>query len=171
MKYVFIVFTFVGKRKVGNKMTNYIEERMKHKMVENYFNRKKEEQMIKDRIFRNIIIAIIIVTFIMCSLVVVNGKTNDKQLVNKYCKKHYPTRSIKYTTNDRVAYKKSKKKVYVLVEYSKSKGYYGYTKNGNYIRYNKKVKKDKTIKSYFVFNPKNNYCDDIVAVIDNGRIR
>ena len=39
-------------------------------------------------------------------------------------------------------------------------------KNNNYT-----LKKDKTVKSYFVFNPKNNYCDDIVAVIDNGKIR
>lgn len=54
---------------------------------------------------------------------------------------------------------------------SYSKGTYGYSKKGEYVKYNKKVKKGKKAISYFIYNPETNYCDDVVAVIDCGKIR
>ena len=61
--------------------------------------------------------------------------------------------------------------VYVEKFVSYSKGKYGYSKKGEYIKYNKKVKKGKKVTSYIIYSPYTNYCDDVVAVIDNHKIR
>lgn len=112
---------------------------------------------------------------ILCGTLLAEAKTpTDKQIVKSYCAKHYKGYKIKYFTkwNDKVMLnRKGKKVVYVEKMVSYSKGNYGYTKDGYYIRYNKKVKKGKKVVSYCIYNPKTNYCDDVVAVIDNKRIR
>lgn len=94
----------------------------------------------------------------------------NKSLVKKYCRKHYKTRTIKYTNYK--PWRKSKK--YVFVETVKSisdGGKHGHTKDGYYIRYNKSVKKGKSVTSYLIYNPKTKYIDDVVAVVDNQKIR
>lgn len=100
--------------------------------------------------------------------------TSDKALVKKYCDKHYKGYKIVYMTkwNEKtILHRKGKSIVYVEVMTSKSRGTYGYTKEGYYIKYNKKVTKGKTVKSYCIYNPYTNYCDDVVAVVDNKKIR
>ena len=67
--------------------------------------------------------------------------------------------------------RKKKKIIYVEIVKSKSHGKYGLTKKGHYVSYNKKVKKGKWVKSYFIYNPRTTYEDDVVAVVDNKRIR
>ena len=125
----------------------------------------------KNTIINSILTAVIIimaVAFTMPSTV--GAQTSNKGLVREYCTKHYATRDIKYTNNK--PYKKSKK--YVFVEKVKSisdGGKHGHTKDGYYITYNKKVKKGKRVTSYLIYNPKTNYTDDIVAVVDNKKIR
>lgn len=93
----------------------------------------------------------------------------DRQLVKHYCKKHFPKRKIKFVKeNDRRLMKrKSKKYVYVEKIVSKSNK----TSKGYYIAYNIKVPKEKRVVSYAIWNPRNNICDDVVAVVDNGIIR
>lgn len=122
---------------------------------------------------------------ILCGTLLAEAKTpTDKQIVKSYCAKHYKGYKIKYFTkwNDKIMLnRKGKKVVYVQKEISYSSGkkdkrngmYWGYIKGSNYYRtwYNAKVKKGKKVVSYYIYNPKNNYCDDIVAVIDNKRIR
>ena len=100
------------------------------------------------------------------------AKKSNKQLVKTFCRKHYGNKKIKYVKNPsykRLTHRKGK----ILVEIVKSKscGRYGYDKDGGYIRYNKRVKKGKTVTSYLIYNPKNNAIDDIVAVVDNNKIR
>lgn len=93
----------------------------------------------------------------------------DRQLVKAYCRKHFPKRKIKFVKeNDRrLLRRKSKKYVYVEKIVSRSNK----TSKGYYIAYNTNTPKGKRITSYCIWNPCNNIEDDILAVVDNGRIR
>ena len=116
------------------------------------------------------VLAIIIGT--VSSFAVTTQKTNET-LVKSYCTKYYKGYKIKYFTkwNEKtMLHRKGKKVIYVEKMISYSKGKYGYTKEGCYIRYNKKVKKGKKVISYCIYNPRTNYCDDVVAVVDNNMI-
>jgi len=115
----------------------------------------------------------------------VNAKVkSDKQIVKEYCNKYYKGYQIRYFTKwdeKMITHRANKKIIYVQIEKSVSSGkedsrngrYWGYIKGQYYYKtwYNKKVAKGKTVKSYYIFNPKNNYEDDIVAVVDNNLLR
>lgn len=77
--------------------------------------------------------------------------------------KHYDANIMENRANTNIVY------VEKFVSYSRGK--YGYSKNGERIKYNKKVKKGKKVTSYIIYNPYTNYCDDVIAVIDNHKIR
>ena len=47
----------------------------------------------------------------------------------------------------------------------------GYTVEGYYTAYNVTVSKGETVQSIVVYNPETQYCDDVIAVIDNGIVR
>lgn len=107
-----------------------------------------------------------------------NGKTNW-QIVKELTKKH--GKPIKLV--DEI--KTPEKKLFKLIETRKGKPYilvtkvvsvsdgtgYGWytTEEGNryIIGYNKKVRRWKTVTSYIIWNPKTNYEDDILYVVDN----
>ena len=74
-------------------------------------------------------------------------------------------------TNKMLRQRMKKHIVYVSIIKSKSQGKYGLTTKGGYIRYNKKVKRGKTVKSFLIYNPESTSYDNIVAVIDNGKVR
>lgn len=127
---------------------------------------------------RTIILITLISLFIgICAIdtVAVNADSmSDRQIVKEYCNKHYKSYTIRYFTkwNERmITHRANKKIVYVEIMTSYSKGRHGYTKDGYYIRYNKKVTKGKKVKSYCIYNPKTNYIDDVVAVVDNKILR
>lgn len=124
--------------------------------------------------FVSIILILFILIFIIdCTSVSAKSKT-DYQIVKEYCKKNYPKQTIKVVTkyNPKIMEnRKDKNIVYVERFVSYSQGSYGYSKKGEYVRYNKKVRKGKKVISYFIYNPKTNYCDDVVAVIDCGKVR
>lgn len=101
-------------------------------------------------------------------------KKTDLQIVREYCRENYPKYTIKEFTKYNpkiIENRKGKNIVYVEKFVSYSKGNYGYSKKGEYVRYNKYVKKGKKVISYFIYNPRTNYCDDVVAVIDNNKLR
>ena len=74
-------------------------------------------------------------------------------------------------TNKMLRQRKKKHIVYVSIIKSKSHGKYGLTEKGEYIQYNKKVRKGKTVKSFLIYNPESTSYDNIVAVMDNGKVR
>ena len=125
-----------------------------------------------------IILSVTIIFGIGCAPVQAKTTTN-RDIVKEYCKKHYPNYKIKYYNYDDynekvILHRKGKKVVYVekFVSYSSGKKYKsGYSEEGYYICYNKKVPKGKKVVSYLIYNPRTNYCDDIVAVVDNNKIR
>ena len=104
----------------------------------------------------------------------VSAATNT-QLINKFCKQNYPGKQIRIIPQEKVNYKqfthrKGKRYVYIIKFRAKSRGHYGYTKSGSYIRFNKPVKKGKWVYMYYVYNPYSNAEDDVVARIGNNRI-
>ena len=111
-------------------------------------------------------------------------KKTDLQIVREYCRENYPKYTIKIVKkyNPKIMEnRKGKNIVYVEKEISFSSGkkdkqngmYWGYIKGSNYYKtwYNSKVKKEKKVISYYIYNPHTNYSDDIVAVIDNNKLR
>lgn len=128
------------------------------------------------------IIVILITSIITLNFVPANStpaKDNkDVKLAKQYCKKNYNLKKYKVVfikeknlSAKKLKSRKKNKIIYVEIVKSKSNGKYGLTKSGNYVAYNKKVKKGKWVKSYFIYNPKTTYEDDVVAVVDNKRIR
>ena len=121
-----------------------------------------------------LVIVISIITLIF-NISFASAKVSNKKIVKKYCREHYRGYKIKYFTkwNEyKMTHRKGKKVVYVekMISYSQGKQY-GYTKEGYYIAYNKKVKKGKKVVSYCIYNPHTNYYDDVVAVVDCKMIR
>lgn len=120
-----------------------------------------------------ITLTILALTIIFPVGVSAKEKTN-MGLVKEYCTKHYKGYKVVVVPqgDKRIEKRKGQKKVYVEKIFSKSQGKYGYTLKGHYyIAYNKKVKKGKKVTSYLIYNPKTNYIDDVVAVVDNKMIR
>lgn len=126
-----------------------------------------------------IAITLVIVIAMSIGTIPAYAKTTNKGLIKEYCKEHYPDLKIKYitfdddTSWDKILHRKGKNVVYVEKCISKSSGKKcGYTVIGHYYTaYNKKVKKGKKVTSYFIWNPYTNYCDDVVAAVDNKKIR
>lgn len=50
-------------------------------------------------------------------------------------------------------------------------GKYGRTDDGGFVRYNKKTRIGRKVKSFLVYNPESKAVDDVIAVIDHKMIR
>lgn len=101
------------------------------------------------------------------------GKAFAKQYASTIYGDAYKVKVVKEEnlTNKMLRQRKKKHIVYVSVIKSRSQGKYGLTAKGEYILYNKKVRKGKTVKSFLIYNPESTSYDNIVAVIDNGKVR
>lgn len=130
--------------------------------------------------YRNPFLPINIILLILCIMIgtlpvfAQSTTSKDNKLIREYCRKNYPKYTIRIVNDyypKLMESRKGKKIVYVERFVSYSRGKYGYSKKGEYVCYNKKVPKGKKVVSYFIYNPKTNYCDDVVAVIDCGKIR
>lgn len=111
---------------------------------------------------------------LLASTVTADAYTSDKALAKRWAKAHYPKyKTVFVSANSRVLNKRTGKKVvFISKVWSRAKGgYAGRTKGGYYIRYNKRVRKGRRCVSYFVYSPYSNEYDDVVAVIDHGRVR
>lgn len=133
---------------------------------------------------KRIIALMILIVFVIGCVPCMAKGCSDKSLVKTYCEKHYKGYKVKYFTKwdeKKMTNRTNKKVVYVQIEKSISSGkkdscngrYWGYIKGQHYYKtwYNAKVKKGKEVKSYYIYNPYTNYEDDIVAVVDNKKIR
>ena len=121
-----------------------------------------------------VVMAIIAMVSFSCEVAYAKPKVTDWGLVKSYCSKHYKGYKIKRVGlfDKRIDNRKGKKIVYVEKVISVSNSRKGGTIKGKwYIAYNKKVKRGKKVVSYLIYNPHTNYCDDIVAVVDNKMIR
>lgn len=127
-------------------------------------------------------IAISIVLIMLLSIVtatMVEAKPNKNvQIVTEFAKKY--KKSVKIFNGNKISAKKARKlithrkgKPYILVEknVSVSHGRYGLINGKWYIVYNKYVRPGKLVTSYSIYNPHNNAIDDVIAVVDNGKVR
>lgn len=128
--------------------------------------------MSKREIIRTTIIIIVVAIFAFGNMSMAKASTkSDLSLAKSWAKSHY-SEPIKVVKEFKVPSKR-KGTVYIETVKTKSKGgYEGRTINGNYyVKYPKKVKKGKKVTVYFIWNPKNNSCDDIVAMVCLGKVK
>lgn len=121
---------------------------------------------------RTIILIIIVAVFAFGNMSLAKASTkSDLKIAKNWAKSHY-NEPIK-VVNDFKVPEKRKGTVYIEKLHTKSDGgRNGHTIKGNYyVKYPKKVKKGKKVTMYCVWNPKNNSCDDVVAVICLGIIK
>lgn len=112
-------------------------------------------------------------------IVSIKAKSKNKQLINDYLINNYDLRAfkVKYIKSNKLTEKMIERRainhtIYVEIEKSVSVGGKRGLIDGKYtIAYNKSVKKGKHVTSYSIWNPCTAYCDDVTAVIDNGKIR
>lgn len=121
----------------------------------------------------SIILAVLILAFTVVPLQA-QALTN-KKIAKRYAKTHYTECKVKFFRHYNpkiIENRKGTHVVWIWKIYSKSNGDgYGTCEDGSMVAYNKKVKKGKRVVSYLVYNPYSNYCDDVVAVIDNRKVR
>jgi len=91
--------------------------------------------------------------------------TTNKAIAKQWAKAHYPNKVIKVVGYGKVPSDR-KGKVYIERIPTVSKGgYKGKTPDGYFVKYAKKVKKGKKEICYAVYNPNNNYSDDVVCFV------
>lgn len=98
----------------------------------------------------------------------------DKQIAEQYIEAHYTDLPVEYLHGwqwDRIASRDDSTVIVVVSESTSDGNGGGYDEEGCYTRYNTTVDEGVTVTSYYIYNPANQYEDDIVAVVDNGMIR
>jgi hypothetical protein len=122
-----------------------------------------------------------IITFIIS--VLISSNLGNIGLVEQFTEANYKECEIVYFTEwgEEIENRANSNLVYVQIEKSISSGevdevngkYWGYIEGSTYYKtwYNEEVEKGKEVTSYYIYNPYNNYEDDITAVIDNEKIR
>lgn len=120
---------------------------------------------------KSIVFIIAMVVAIVFSTSATNAKTNDLQLAKKWAKSHYNA-PIKIVNEFKVPPKRKGivyiEKVRTISDGSRK----GHTiKRKCRVKYPNKVKRGKKVTMYFVWNPKTNICDDVVAVVCLGIVR
>ena len=120
-----------------------------------------------------------VITIILAGIIAITATaapasagTTDKGIVKAYCMREYhkPPKYVK-AGSKAILHRTGKKYIVVEVIQTRSKGKWGKTKDGYRVSYNKRVKKGKKVTVYAIYNPGNNAEDDVIAVVDNKRIR
>lgn len=97
-------------------------------------------------------------------------KTN-LTLVKEYCQKYYKGYNVKVVAHV-PKHRNNGEYVYIEKVATTSKGgYWGKTKDGYLIKYNKKVKKGKKVIVYLIYNPSNEVVDDVICKVCNHIIK
>lgn len=126
------------------------------------------------------ILAVVILVIMFCAPV--HAKQHDTQIVRRYCRQTYGTSyKVKFIdareSNMKFLLNRAGRKI-VYVETYKVKATGGRDARiisgdykGCYVALTKKTKPGKITQFYSIWNPNNNYEDDIVAVVNQGKIR
>lgn len=112
-------------------------------------------------------------------IISIKARSKNKELVNNYIRKNYDLKAykIKYINSNKLTDKMIRERAekhIIYIEICKSVsngGKSGIQDRKYYVAYNKKVHKGKKVTSYCIWNPCTSYCDDVAAVVDNGKIR
>lgn len=103
----------------------------------------------------------------------------NKDVINQYIEESFMTEADYRTvfvkseklTNKMLKQRRKNGIIYVEKITSTSCGTYGRTADGGIIRYNKKKRIGKKVKSFLVYNPESKAIDDVIAVVDHKIIR
>lgn len=99
-----------------------------------------------------------------------SAKASDKQIAKNWSKAHY-SEPVKVVNEFKVPTKRKGTTYIEKVRTVSDGGKKGHTVKGKYVvKYPEKVKKGKKVTMYFIWNPKNNACDDVVAVVCLGKV-
>ena len=121
---------------------------------------------------KKIITAAIIITMLLATTGTASAsEKSDLKLAKQWAKAHY-SEPIKVVSQTKVPSKRKGKTYIEKVKTVSDGGKDGHTIKGRYyVRYPKKVKKDKKVTVYMIWNPKNNASDDITAMICLGTVK
>lgn len=118
------------------------------------------------------VIPIVLVMMVLVAMPVSADSKSDLKLAKQWAKARYDE-PIKVVKENKVPAKR-KGTVYIEKVVTKSVGGYKGRTTGKHkysVRYPKKVKKGKKVNVYFIWNPKNNAPDDIVAMVCLGIVK
>ena len=114
-----------------------------------------------------LLVAMAITTLATSTLTTQAATVTNKDVVNQYIEESFMAEAD-YRTVFINSEKLSNK---MLRKRNTSCGTYGRTDNGGFVRYNKKTRVGKKVKSFLVYNPESKAIDDVIAVVDHKLIR
>ena len=92
------------------------------------------------------------------------AERKNEKLVRNYIREQFGERY-------RVIFVEGEKLSFRQLRQRKKRGKGGFTAEGGWLRYNRAVKKGKMVESYLIYDPGSRKPDDVLAVVDNGRLR
>ena len=116
---------------------------------------------------------VILIVMVLCLAFPSCGSagTSNRAIAKQWAKEHYPNKVIKVVEYGKVPNDR-KGKVYIeRVPTTSLGGYKGKTPDEYIVKYAKKVKKGNKEVCYSVYNPNNNYSDDVVAFISCHKVK
>lgn len=126
-----------------------------------------------------LLVAMAITTLATSTLTTQAATVTNKDVVNQYIEESfmieadYRTVFVKSEklTNKMLKQRKKNGIIYVEKITSTSCGMFGRTDDGGFVRYNKKTRVGRKVKSFLVYNPESKAVDDVIAVVDHKMIR
>lgn len=119
------------------------------------------------------LIILVVVAVMMAAATSTAGASekSDLQLAKSWAKAHY-SEPVKVVKEFKVPAKRKGTTYIEKVRTVSDGGKNGHTVKGAYhVKYPVKVKKGKKVMVYMVWNPKNNACDDVVAMVCLGVVK
>lgn len=107
------------------------------------------------------------------------AEITNKDVVNQYIEESFMAEAdyrTVFINSEKLSNKMLRKRkkegiIYVEKVISTSCGTYGRTDDGGFVRYNKKTRVGRKVKSFLVYNPESKAIDDVIAVVDHKLIR
>ncbi len=105
------------------------------------------------------------------------AERKNEKLVRNYIREQFGERyRVIFVEGEKLTFRqlrqrKKRRIVYVEKWISVSRGKGGFTAEGGWLRYNRAVKKGKMVESYLIYDSGSRKPDDVLAVVDNGRLR
>lgn len=126
-----------------------------------------------------LLVAMTLATLATSTLTTQAAAITNKDVINQYIEESfmieadYRTVFVKSEklTNKMLKQRRKNGIIYVEKIISISCGTYGRTDDGGFIRYSKKTRVGKKVKSFLVYNPESKAVDDVIAVVDHKMIR
>lgn len=129
---------------------------------------------------KKVLLAVMTLATLATSTLTTQAATiTNKDVINQYIEESFMTEADYRTvfvkseklTNKMLKQRRKNGIIYVEKITSTSCGTYGRTADGGIIRYNKKTRIGKKVKSFLVYNPESKAVDDVIAVVDHKMIR